>query len=196
MDSQFFAAAESAIDQVATHYSLAYGLPDASDLRQEAWVAVVDAEPRYKPELGGIRGYCYKVAEYAVRPHVMRNVSIVSAPRRERGNLFALRYTNSYCERIEETHELFARDTDTGKEIDKASWAHEVAQRLAEVFNAIDGAGIAESCIVAERKASEVAAAFGVPVATVYDVTRKARRAVAKDRELFRLWRRDDRNEN
>jgi len=193
VDDHFYNEAKDAIDRVVGFYSRRYFSTDPSDLTQEAWAAVVDAEPRYDPDLCDVRGYCYSVAKYALQPFVLASVSQLSAPRRERGELFALQHVAAH---EESAQRLCGQDSDTGGELDRRRWGREVAQRLAAVFNAIDGGDIAESCIVEERKASEVAAAFGVPVATVYDVTRKARRAVANDCELFRLWRRDDRNEN
>ena len=190
MHADQFEVAQSAITQLVKFYSSKYWWADSSDLAQEAWAACVNAAPGFKPELGDMHGYFYSVAKYAVTPFVMKQRAIVSSSRAERGELFKVRLGgfDEACEELE------AASPDL--EIDRLRWRAAIRNRLAKIFASMEGGEMAEACIVEDKQAQTVAAAFGVPVSAVYSATRKAKRAVANDRALFDLWRRDERNEN
>ena len=193
LDANEYEVANGAIRDAVGLFRKRYPWADAEDMKQEAWVEVVRTagKNQFDPARGDLRAYFYSIAKYALLPFVWRQRAVLSASRSELAKLFEVKVAS-----LDLLYEMSADVPDPATEIDAAGWLGDVRDRLAKIFSGIDGGDIAEACIVHDQKAHTVAAAFGVPVADVYSVTRKARRAVSRDCELFSLWRRDERNEN
>lgn len=188
-----YAAAESAIADVVGWYSRKYFWADPSDLEQEAWVACLRASKTFKPELGEARGYFYTAAKLALRPFVWRQRSLLSASSHDLSSLFGAMTCSLDGEKVPE---LVQQDGCPDAALDQARWKLAIRQRLAAVLDKIDGGKLARALLVEDQKAKAIAIAFDVPVATVYAASRRAKKAVEADCELFQLWRRDERNEN
>ena len=183
--------ATQAIRQVTSRYKRRYYWTDEEELTQEAWVAVMKALPNWDERFGvdSMARYFYKAAEYALRPFVWKQLSILSAPSQELTELFQHQLRNNRevehtSESAQEMHPLPVDEV-----VGERLWQDEVAERLFDVFDRLDNGDLAMACLLKERKPSRVARAAGVPVDLVYRATERARREISRDYLLYKLWR-------
>lgn len=187
LDDDVIDDASEAISRVTRMYKRKYWWADEKELRQEAWVAVLKAIPNWDPRFGdnpnSMDRYLWNAANYALRPFVWKQLSILSAPSQELSNLFQHQHPQ------DANVELNAKPDDTGEALDTKHWEAEVGECLGEVFGRIQNGHLAAACLIREQKPSEVAIEFGVPVAQVYRANMLVKWAIARDYSLFQLWK-------
>lgn len=172
--------------QVARSYHRTHPWLDTADLTSEAWVAMLEALPRYQIEAGDLGGYLYPCASRAVkslcwRLSVAANVPQRSATPQVIGRMRAASVSDEALT-VVAADQLSADDA-----LDKAERDLVLTQVVAEHLAAGRHGEAVRAVLTGEAKSAEVAEAAGIPVTALYEATKLAKRRMAADPRIKEL---------
>lgn len=164
------------VKSVVSSYAARYPWLERQEMVQEAVVAVLEEDPRWRPGAAP-RGTSY--AALAVGHQLSRFVAGRLSPVQAFGGKFHKATGARSCS-LDELHGM-TQDRAANSCID-------AARVIAEVRRVMDGVSLAaRKVLLHEEKPAVVAQELNLPVALVYDETRRARQMLKANRRLQRL---------
>lgn len=169
-------------DQVARRYAAKCWWADLNDLRQEAWVAVLEAEQTWRPDGGASRAtYAHRAAVLRLRDYLWRASKPVTGPRGRGERLRGLRAAPDAV--------LTWHEAPDPLEVERAErWWAELRELVTAVVLHDRHGKIAARALLGPETAIEIARDIGRSTSLVYERSRQARRRIAEDAELRRAY--------
>jgi len=171
------------------------------DLVQEAFIATIKAARTFDPEHGApIDAYLYRAAVLTLQPVLLRASAPVSAPRRKLDQLRGVTQATHPAGPLHFVSEggqpglapevLALRAPDNCEVlVDLHMWRERVRTRMTELLSDAQHTHITIPILLDGAESYEVAEREGLPLKDVYNATNRARRRLAKDLVLWRLWK-------
>lgn len=165
---------------VAAAYRRKVWWADREDLEQEAALQIVDAERNFDPRVGVPRtAYLRRAAVLGCRNALLAASAPVSARRKEElKGLHRAPLTDEHVDPAPGPEE----------EVGRARWLNAVADRLFALAMEDEEVAVGLQMLRMEVQPSTYAERSGLPRKVLYRCRRKAKEAVARDRQLFELW--------
>lgn len=172
---------------------------EVEDLEQCAFVATTRAMETFDPKVGvPLDAYLYRAAVLAIKPYLLAQSAPVSAPRHRRDELKGLtRVSDSFMLNDGEGGQ-YTLDRPTGvltddKEepdviLSRESLVSAVRERLRTLLTDAKHTEIALPVLLDAENSHDVAHREGVDVRTIYLATLRAKRRIAGDPAMWRLW--------
>lgn len=168
---------QKVVDKVAHWYSARSWWADLNDLKQEAWVAVLESRRTYNPELGAEEPHARKAAWYRVRDYLWTHSAPVTG-RKHHGECLRGMHRAPLTSLVRHT----AYDPMEDPEIEL--WWAEMSQIVRQVVRSGHNGEIAERVLIHREKPAAIAAALGCPIHRVHRASSDARKRVKNDMEL------------
>lgn len=172
--------------QVARSYHRTHPWLDAADLQNEAWLAMLEALPRYQPEAGDLGGYLYRCAARAAKRLCWRLSVAANVPENGRAPAVVARLRKaSVGEDVLATVAVEQDAADVA--LDKVKRDLVLTQVVAEHLAAGRHGEAVRAVLTGEAKSADVAEAAGIPVTALYEATKLAKRRMAADPRIKEL---------
>jgi DNA-directed RNA polymerase specialized sigma24 family protein len=165
------------VNGVVKRYAARCWWADPDDLRQEAWIAAMEAHKGWNPEKGPIGPYAHVAVRRAVAAFLLHETSPVSSSWHERHNLVPLQ--RSGVDALEATASS-PEATWADELLDDARWHVRVLARLLDLLGP-EGENDLD-LLVGETKR------VGRPPFWLLDLTEAQRACIAQDPELRVIW--------
>jgi DNA-directed RNA polymerase specialized sigma24 family protein len=168
------------------------------DLVQSAFVATTKAETTFDPNVGvPLDAYLFRAAVYALKPVLLKDSSPVSARRCEQHMLklmmrVDLRNPEGDIMPADDTlADQPASEAESNPEVllPRVGWKARVRERLTEILTDTKHTERVLPVLLDEADSCEVAREHDVPVREIYLAAQRARRRIAADLNLWKLWR-------
>lgn len=205
---------DKVVAKVAGRYAQLCWWAEEEELKQEAWIAALDATRTWDPTVGVPLGaYAWRAAVLHLRTWLWKNSSPVSAPASASEEVRKFRRAG-----FNETNELIepyyggkgtghldnvkpgrlwtARRNQLEDErrwvdemLDDERWKDRVRVALKQVLGDSPDSDLAVDAMLSDEKASAFAKSRGVEVQKVYRATQRARARISESLDLYRLWK-------
>jgi hypothetical protein len=149
---------------------------DASDLRQEAWVAAMEARANWNPERGPIGPYAGVAVRRAIAAYLIRESAPVSSPWHRRHELIGIRRAALDAPGVDAGT---ARRTWADELLQDARWQVRIIARLLQII----GEDVQLDFLVGEQRR------VGRPPAWFLERLEKDRERILADEELREIWK-------
>ena len=186
LDTQTQATITAKAAQVARAYHRSHPWLSEAELASEAWLAALEALPRFTPEAGDLGAYLYRTMMRACKKLAWRLSVAANVPERSATPqlIGQLRAAQSGEESLAVLPE---EEVGADEALDAAHRQAVVAQVVAEHLAAGRDGEAVRAVLYGEAKSAEAAAAAGVPVQQVYWATARVKKALAADARLQEL---------
>ena len=172
---------EGAVNGAAAWYARRCWWIDLEDLRQEAWMAVLEAQER--PTFDKCRsledqaGYMYQVAIFKLKEYVWSQSSPVTGPKGRRNKL-----RGTYRAPLSALYNRAADDPSTA-EAEERWWA-ELSEAVQQIVRTGPRGGVAARVLPDREKPALVAEAERLSIYQVWHASSNARRRIKADLDL------------
>ena len=176
--------------EVAWKYKRRCWWANLDDLKQQASMAICEAENTYDPEIGDFGGYAYKACQYAIsrylwcsgkpvehqhRPARLRDVSSIETDASPNGGM--------HCRQRVLTDLIFESWDNSYFEQD---WRERVRARVMLLVRHIEDGDLAFRVLFNDETPSDV---LFDDTTRVYHAVQRVKVAISGDIEMYRLWR-------
>lgn len=170
---------ESVVHGVAHWYAARCWWADLNDLKQEAWVAVLDAQQRgtYRPARGSKAAYYQRVAVFCLKEYLWRQSSPVTG-RRGHGKKMAGMHRAPIGA-------LHAHEAAVAAEMEAIEqWWAGMSEAVRQLVRNGNGGDIAARVLLAREKPADIATELRCPVHRVWRASSQARKRIKADLDL------------
>lgn len=170
---------EEVVEKVARAYAAKCWWADLRDLKQEAWVAILEAEATYNPARGARSQYAWSSAVYALRAYTWEMSSPVRAPRKRLPETAGMRRVA--------VDVLLDMPDPTPSPLEQAHSAKLTSEWLAHVRALVAQGHLADEVtrvLLDGERPSRVAREAGIAPWQLWRATKQARERLEQDPEL------------
>lgn len=171
--------------QVARSFRRTHPWLEEADLASEAWVAMLEALPSFPGE-GELAAYLYRSAVRGVKLLAWRLSVAANVPSRSATSQTVARLRAASIGE-EPLAQLAGEAVQADEALDTAQRGAALAQVVAEHLAAGRHGEAVRAVLTGEAKSAEVAEREGVPVAVIYEATKRAKLRIAADPRVKEL---------
>ena len=166
------------VRRVASRYQARCWWADLDDLKQEAWVAVLEAKETWDPNFGvPLHGYVWRAASRRLGNYLWEQSVPVSAWKRH-GNL--LRGVKRAS--VEVLDHVEADPPGEAERVEQ--WWEDLSWEVAKVVRAGHNGDVAERILLGREKPADIAEELQWPVHRLWRATHRARKRIRNDIDL------------
>lgn len=172
--------------QVARSYHRTHPWISVEEIQSEAWVAMLEALPKFNPDAGDMGGYLYRCASREAKKLCWRLSVAANVPERSATPKLVSTLRQATTGEVA-LMAVAAEDERADERLNSLRSREALAQIVAEYLAAGQEGEAVRAVLYGEAKSAEAAATYNVPLQTIYQTTFRVRRALAADPRVQEL---------